>query len=123
MEVTVRTTDTPVLPCWYCGNPNDAISDLTGDAVPKPDDVFFCINCGAPSIFTETLDSRKPTDAEIDEILNNDEAVLHIMAIAMLHGVPVLAMIALGEALAGDEKPAPAPVADPAPETDGMRFV
>lgn len=101
----MRTTDTAVLPCWYCGNPNDAISDLTGDAVPKPGDVSFCINCGAPSIFTE------------------DEVVLHIMAIAMLHGVPVLAMIALGEALAGDEKPAPAPVADPAPKTDGMRFV
>lgn len=109
----MKRSDTPTNPCWSCGAPNDSVIDLEGDAVPKPGDVSFCIYCGAPGIFTETLGTCEPTLEEVIEILNDEGAVLHMLAIAMMHGaIPVLAFAT-----------EPEPVSDRAPRGEGMRFV
>lgn len=83
----MKSSSTSLNPCWHCGNPNNAVTDLEGDAVPNPGDVSICIQCGTPAIFTEDLTTRKPTDEEIAMILQDKDALSYMAAIAMLHGL------------------------------------
>lgn len=82
----MKETLTPLSPCWNCGIKNDAATDLEEDKTPEPGDVSICIGCSAPAIFTETLGTREPNDAELDMILQDEGALLHIVAVAMLRG-------------------------------------
>jgi hypothetical protein len=68
--------------CPWCGYKTDAVSSLEstengfdlGARMPREGDITLCIGptCGEWNVFTSDLTLRKPTDAELLEIGNND---------------------------------------------------
>lgn len=78
-----KTTKTPESSCWHCGTKFTAASDLSGNMkTPTAGSCSICIMCAAPSIFMEDLTLRKPTQEEIDEILQSEQAAQLILAVA-----------------------------------------
>ena len=67
--------------CPRCGKVNDRLSDLLGDAIPKPGDISICIQCGHVSIFTEGLQLREPNSLESVDILADQRIRVHQQAI------------------------------------------
>jgi hypothetical protein len=71
--------------CPHCGFRLDAASNMEGEARPKPGDLCLCMNCGAPSLFTEPMGLRRLTQAEVDAMPDNVKratisAQLHCLA-------------------------------------------
>lgn len=60
-----RTTRVPDSLCPHCGWATSAATAFSGKHdEPSPGDLSLCLNCGAPSLFTETLHLRKLTPQE-----------------------------------------------------------
>ena len=71
--------------CPSCGAINDAATDPTGKAAPKPGDISLCFRCGHLCAFADDLTLRALTDAEMIDIagdpmivaINNARGKLH----------------------------------------------
>jgi hypothetical protein len=55
-------------PCPKCGRVEDAATDPTGLARPKPNDLAICLYCLAVNIYGAGLELRAPTPAELVEL-------------------------------------------------------
>jgi hypothetical protein len=87
--------------CPYCSRVNDLHGYTKGVADPSAGDVAICWRCGEISVFTDGplgLAQRKPTSAELEEILADQqirralaaraESYYADQALALLRGDP-----------------------------------
>ena len=51
--------------CPWCGLAHPAASNMAGDRQPQPGSAALCFDCGRWSVFTNALELRRPTKAEI----------------------------------------------------------
>jgi hypothetical protein len=76
---------TGAMVCPGCGTRLDAhLSTQPGCAAPAPDDATVCAYCSTVAIYTTTggqLALRRPTDAELDELLADPEITRAIHAV------------------------------------------
>src|SRR3954471_8555057 len=64
----METTRLATVPCAYCGAELDAATGITGNSIPTPGDVTFCIVCGELLWFDEKLRPRKLTAQELIDL-------------------------------------------------------
>jgi hypothetical protein len=81
----VRETKTDPNNCWFCNAEITAASDVQGDKKPVAGNISFCVMCAAPGIFLDDLTTRRPTLAEMTEILKSEDCLKHMYAINMVH--------------------------------------
>jgi hypothetical protein len=81
----MKTTDTVENHCWLCKVEFDAASDILGDERPAEGDVSICLDCGAPGIFTKSLVVRQSNPDELTRLLQSEEVVRHMLAVALVH--------------------------------------
>jgi len=66
-----------VCKCPYCDAEAGAATCLEDESkVPRPGDLGVCVFCGNFSIYTEAMDLRRPTDAEIAGLTPGERAAL-----------------------------------------------
>lgn len=76
--------------CPYCGRHHDLHSSRE-NIKPTPGDISLCIGCSEIAVFTDDLQLRKPTEAEVD-IIDADEDLQHELS-------KLRAVIAMGRAM------------------------
>jgi hypothetical protein len=65
-------------PCRSCGRENDGYTSACALAHPDPGSVSICWYCASVSIFTDELELRAPTDAEMT-LMMQDEQIWRIV--------------------------------------------
>lgn len=70
----MTTTATPRVLCGTCGYLFTNSTGVTSDTAPEAGDFSICINCGAVLIFDRDLRLRIATEAEITEVMQDEEA-------------------------------------------------
>lgn len=78
----------PIVVCRNCGAiKNTAWSPQTLGDSPKKDDLSVCIECGCAGIYTGNgIESRKPTDEEMKQIMENPAYLKVVTGLMELHG-------------------------------------
>jgi hypothetical protein len=61
--------ETPRVPCPACGRPLDRASNPDGTGAPEPGDITVCLRCATTLLFDATLGLKKPSDAEMVQIM------------------------------------------------------
>jgi hypothetical protein len=86
--------------CPWCGRVNELNSGAGGNKheTPSVGAVGLCFTCRQPAIFTETLDLRKPTEAEMAEIKKDPTVGQYLRA--MQTGLDPVQAARLGDFLA-----------------------
>ena len=72
--------------CWSCGFANNRQATVRGDdSAPVNGNVSICFQCGRPAIYDSTLvdNVRKPTPAEMDELMDDEDVIKAIWSINM----------------------------------------
>jgi len=69
--------------CPHCGRLNDCHDEVTDPAAaPKAGDMAICWSCGGVAVFTGSDGQRKPTEAELADIMANPRIRQALAAIA-----------------------------------------
>lgn len=81
------TVDHPTR-CPYCRAVHEAATGVTGAVSPNDGDISMCIQCGRLSIFEDAAPhgTRKPTEHEFKQLLENDEIKLLLAAYKRIKG-------------------------------------
>ena len=71
----MKTSRVPITFCPFCGHTLDAATagPMTPEATPGPGDVTLCVGCVNVLIFDDDLKARKPTPAELAEVMDYPE--------------------------------------------------